>query len=97
MNKMVEMMQPMVKRCLMKNFHHLLSFGGTLLKRESQVKAIVHDKIKTKIFYRWFDGYFGNLQKTYKKYTDNLKIKVFKAIFLEKRRTRIQLETAWTK
>jgi hypothetical protein len=57
----------------------------------------VHRSIQQKIFFRWFDGYFNMLDRTYRPYTLNLKRKVLKGFLLDRRLYRLQKETAATK
>ena len=87
----------LIHRKQMDTFHDLLTFANDLMQRENMVKHRVQKTIRSKIFFRWFDGYFNRLEDTYKTYTRNMKIKVFKGLIMEKRHRRVQNEMAHTK
>ena len=69
----------------MDTYHDLYSYSSSLNQRENMIKSKVQQRIRTKIFFRWFDGYFHKLEETYRPFTNSMKIKVFKGLFMEKR------------
>jgi hypothetical protein len=81
----------------MDTYNDLICFSSNLMARENIVKSRVQNSIRNKIFFRWFDKYFKKLEDTYRCYTRNMKIKVLKGFFLEKRNNRIKKETAMNK
>lgn len=54
----------------------------SLIEREKKVARARERKTRKKILFRWFDGYFKQLEITYRKYTRRLKFKVIKSLML---------------
>jgi hypothetical protein len=54
----------------------------------------VQNKIRFKIFYRWFDGYFTSLETSYYNYTRGLKKKVIRSLLFEQRKSRLKIGKA---
>jgi len=78
----------------MEGFARAATYSNILLSKERRVANRVQRRIRSKIFFRWFDGYFTQLEGTYSRYTRTLKGKVIRALNFERRKTHLKKSKA---
>ena len=84
----------LLRKTLMEGFVGVAVYSNILLNKERQVANRVQRRIRSKTFFRWFDGYFTQLEVTYLNYTKTLKRKVIRALFFERRKTHLKRSKA---
>lgn len=62
-----------------------MSFASDLMRKERAVASKIGREVKAKVYYRWFDAYFSQLEVTYLPYTRTLKRKALTAFILRRR------------
>lgn len=70
----------LINDSLIEGYVGIVSFGNDLLQKERSVSTKINRRISKKLFFRWFDAYFKQLEITYKPYTQRLKSKVLSAL-----------------
>ena len=84
----------LIRKTVMEGFVRVATHSNTLFDKERRVAHRVQRRIRSKIFFRWFDGYFTQLEVTYLNYTKTLKRKVVRALHFERRKTHLKRSKA---
>ena len=63
----------------------IVSFADNLMRKERAVAFKIGREVKAKVYYRWFDAYFSQLEMTYLPYTRTLKRKALAGLILRRR------------
>ncbi|CDW89599.1 UNKNOWN [Stylonychia lemnae] len=78
-------LQQVIDQNLQGVFNQLLLHQSNLVQKQQEIEQSVAHKIRGKIFYRWFDAYYNNIESTYQIYYKTLKRKIFRYLILNKR------------
>lgn len=84
----------LIQKTVMQGFIGVATYSNKLWHKERQVAQRVQRRIRSKTFFRWFDGYFTQLEGTYLNYTRALKAKVIRALHFERRKTHLKTSKA---